>query len=129
MLIASSLAASSLGLAVATPAAAAASITLDKQAPASVLLGDPIPYTLKATNPAGNDPLYNVSFSDVLPAGFEYVGPTDPSGLEQRDRPAGRLVFRLEFQSETQVADTDHYRPCRQEHRLRGGLDQRAQGA
>ena len=59
--------------------AAAASVTLDKSAPGSVLLGDPVPYTLTASNPAGNDPLYNVSFSDVLPAGFEYVGPTTPA--------------------------------------------------
>ena len=55
-LIASALTASSLGLAVATPAAAAASITLDKKAPASVLLGDPIPYELTATNPDRHRP-------------------------------------------------------------------------
>ncbi|HPJ19258.1 MAG TPA: isopeptide-forming domain-containing fimbrial protein, partial [Actinomycetota bacterium] len=66
------------GLGAASPAAADASITLDKKAPGSVLLGDNVPYTLTASNPAGSDPLYNVSFSDVLPAGFEYVGPTDP---------------------------------------------------
>jgi uncharacterized repeat protein (TIGR01451 family) len=68
-------------LGAVSPAAAdplPASITLDKKAPGSVLLGDPIPYTLTAGNPAGNAPLYNVSFSDILPAGFEYVGPTDP---------------------------------------------------
>ena len=68
-------------MAAAVPAVAdspPAGITLDKQAPASVLLGDPVPYTLTASNPAGNATLYNVSFSDVLPAGFKYVGPTDP---------------------------------------------------
>ena len=58
------------GLGAASPAAADASITLDKKAPGSVLLGDNVPYTLTASNPAGSDPLYNVSFSDVLPAGF-----------------------------------------------------------
>ena len=68
-----------LAMVPAVPAAAAAGITLDKKAPASVLLGDPVPYSLTASNPPGNDPLYNVSFSDVLPAGFEYVGPTDPA--------------------------------------------------
>jgi len=68
-----------LTMTTAQPAAAAASVTLDKSAPGSVLLGDPVPYTLTASNPAGNDPLYNVSFSDVLPAGFEYVGPTTPA--------------------------------------------------
>ena len=71
-----------LAMAPAVPAAAAdpppAGITLDKKAPASVLLGDPVPYTLTASNPTGNAPLYNVSFSDVLPTGFEYAGPTDP---------------------------------------------------
>ncbi len=66
-------------LGAASPAAADAGITLDKKAPGSVLLGDPVPYTLTASNPAGNDSLYNVSFSDILPAGFEYVGPTDPA--------------------------------------------------
>ena len=68
-----------LTMTTAQPAAAAASVTLDKSAPGSVLLGDPVPYTLTASNPAANDPLYNVSFSDVLPAGFEYVGPTTPA--------------------------------------------------
>mgnify|MGYP000955014398 CR=1 FL=1 len=74
----------------------AAGITLDKTAPASVLLGKPVPYTLKASNPAGNDPLYNVSFSDVLPAGFEYVGPTNPASAGEpaiSTAPGGQTVL------------------------------------
>ncbi len=85
-----------LGATGTAPAEAASSITLDKQAPASVLLGDPIPYKLVASNPAGNDPLYNVSFSDVLPAGFEYVpNSTTPAmaGNPQIDKTTGTLVW------------------------------------
>jgi len=85
-----------LGAVGTAPAAAAASITLDKQAPASVLLGDPIPYKLVASNPTGNDPLYNVGFSDVLPAGFEYVpNSTTPAlaGNPQIDKVTGTLVW------------------------------------
>ena len=67
-----------LSAVTATPAAADATLTLDKKAPASVLLGDDIPYELTADN-AGPDPLYNVGFSDVLPLGFEYDGPTSPA--------------------------------------------------
>ena len=62
----------------AGPAAADSALTLDKRAPASVLLGDDIPYELTAAN-GGPDPLYNVGFSDVLPLGFEYQGPTSPA--------------------------------------------------
>ncbi len=61
-----------------TPAAADSTLTLNKTAPASVLLGDDIPYELTAAN-AGPDPLYNVGFSDVLPPGFEYKAPTSPA--------------------------------------------------
>ncbi len=62
-----------------TPAAAASNLTLDKKAPASVLLGDDIPYELTADN-AGPDPLFNVGFSDVLPAGFRYkAGSVSPA--------------------------------------------------
>ncbi len=85
-----------LGAAAVPPAHAAAGITLDKTAPASVLLGKPVPYTLKASNPAGNDPLYNVSFSDVLPAGFEYVGPTNPASAGEpaiSTAPGGQTVL------------------------------------
>ncbi len=65
--------------AVAPPATAAGpELTLDKQAPGAVLLGEAVPYTLIAKNP-GTDPLYNVSFSDILPAGFEYIAPTSPA--------------------------------------------------
>ncbi len=73
------LVAGGLGTASVAPAAAAApQLTLKKDAPAGVLLGDPIPYTLTVTNP-GDAPLYNVSFSDILPTGFEYTGTTEPA--------------------------------------------------
>ncbi len=78
-LIASALAASSLGLAVATPAAAVGGLSLNKSAPASVLLGDDIPYELTAKNANGAPPQYNVGFSDVLPAGFEYKTGSAPA--------------------------------------------------
>ena len=55
-----------MGVVVAPPAAAAAQLTLAKQAPASVLAGEEVTYTLTARNP-GDAPLYNVSFRDVLP--------------------------------------------------------------
>ncbi|MEZ5158118.1 MAG: isopeptide-forming domain-containing fimbrial protein [Candidatus Nanopelagicales bacterium] len=63
-----------LGLAAATasPASADASVTLDKSAPGSVLLGENIPYELTAKNISAS-PLYNVGFSDVLPLGMVYV--------------------------------------------------------
>ncbi|MEZ5184234.1 MAG: hypothetical protein R2720_00675 [Candidatus Nanopelagicales bacterium] len=61
----------------ASPAAADASVTLDKKAPASVLLGDNIPYELTAKNVSGAA-VYNVSFSDVLPLGMVYAGSVSP---------------------------------------------------
>ena len=80
-LLTASLAAGGLGLAATTPAAAAASITLAKQAPASVLLGDDIPYTLTAANADGAPPQYNVGFSDVLPVGFQYKPGSAPTAV------------------------------------------------
>ncbi|MEI2620267.1 MAG: isopeptide-forming domain-containing fimbrial protein [Candidatus Nanopelagicales bacterium] len=66
-------------LGAVSPAAADAGITLDKKAPGSVLLGDNIPYELTAKNVSSPAvPQYNIGFSDILPAGFEYVGSTDP---------------------------------------------------
>ena len=61
-----------LTMTTAGPAAADASVTLDKSAPASVLLGENIPYELTAENISAS-PLYNVGFSDVLPLGMVYV--------------------------------------------------------
>ena len=111
-----------------------------------MLLGDPVPYTLTASNPAGNAPLYNVSFSDVLPAGFEYVGPTDPASAGEptvTTTPGGQTllvwnnvtdlqaasVVHPEVRGQTEGAGSHHDRAGRQEHRLRRGIDQRAQGA
>lgn len=61
-----------LTMTTAGPAVADASVTLDKSAPASVLLGENIPYELTAENISAS-PLYNVGFSDVLPLGMVYV--------------------------------------------------------
>jgi uncharacterized repeat protein (TIGR01451 family) len=60
-----------LGAVAAPPAAAAAGLTLTKSAPASALVGTDVTYTLTVTNP-GTDPLYNVSFRDLLPVGMTY---------------------------------------------------------
>lgn len=70
-----------LSFLAAAPAQAASSISLSKSAPASALVGDPITYTLAASNPAdsASDAQYNLSFRDVLPAGLTYSGPTKPS--------------------------------------------------
>jgi uncharacterized repeat protein (TIGR01451 family)/fimbrial isopeptide formation D2 family protein/LPXTG-motif cell wall-anchored protein len=68
------------------PAQAAGSpaITAGKQAPASVLAGQSIGFTLTASNPSGTgaQPEYNVSFRDVLPTGLTYsAGSTSPADL------------------------------------------------
>ncbi len=59
-------------------------ITATKQAPATVLAGQPIAFTLSAGNPssnAGAQPEYNASFRDVLPVGVTYTpGSTTPAG-------------------------------------------------
>ena len=60
-----------MGVVGAPPAAAAAGLTLTKSAPASALVGTDVTYTLTVTNP-GADPLYNVSFRDLLPVGMTY---------------------------------------------------------
>ena len=65
--------AASLSLWAAPTALAAPDITLDKQAPGSVLFGDDSQVTLHAANPAGQPYGYNLSFRDVLPAGVSYV--------------------------------------------------------
>lgn len=69
------------------PRASAASpaITLAKQAPATVLAGKPMSFTLTAANPSanpGSQPEYNTSFRDVLPLGLSYQpGSTTPADL------------------------------------------------
>ncbi|AXT86367.1 hypothetical protein C6I20_15080 [Aeromicrobium sp. A1-2] len=77
------------GLAVVTtsaPASAApVSITVDKSAPATVLVGSPVTYSIKASNPADDgdsDFQYNLTFRDVLPADVEYVSTSAPAGLD-----------------------------------------------
>ena len=63
----------------ADPAAAAASLGLDKRAPSFSLAGAHLSYTLSATNP-GNAVTYNLSFADRLPPGASYVpGSTSPA--------------------------------------------------
>jgi uncharacterized repeat protein (TIGR01451 family) len=68
----------------AVPAAADGTpdISLSKSAPGSVLVGEPVTYTLTVTNPAGAVPAYNLSLRDVLPAGMTYVpGSTTPADV------------------------------------------------
>lgn len=65
----------SSGFAIVLPAAPAAAtgnpdISLSKSAPGSVLVGEPVTYTLTVTNPADAVPAYNLSLRDVLPAGM-----------------------------------------------------------
>lgn len=76
-----------LGAVTLPPAPAAAAgtpaITVGKQAPATVLAGLPIGYTLTASNSAANpgaQPEYNASFRDLLPLGLSYTaGSTTPA--------------------------------------------------
>jgi len=73
------LAAVAVWLGAAAPGAfAAPDITLDKQAPRAVLLGEDSPVTLHVTNPTGQPYGYNLSFRDVLPAGVSYVPGSAP---------------------------------------------------
>jgi uncharacterized repeat protein (TIGR01451 family)/fimbrial isopeptide formation D2 family protein/LPXTG-motif cell wall-anchored protein len=69
----------------APASAATPGIALAKQAPAKVLAGASVAFTLTASNPASNPaavPEYNVSFRDVLPIGLSYqAGSTSPSDL------------------------------------------------
>ena len=74
-----------LGAVALPPQAAQAAgpvISVSTQAPATVLAGLPIGYTLTASNPSGTgaQPEYNVSFRDVLPIGLTYTaGSTTPA--------------------------------------------------
>ena len=74
----------SLVLVTDAPSFAAPAITLNKSAPADVLVGGSVDYTLSVSNPSSNPdavPEYNVSFRDVLPVGVTYdAGSTTPTG-------------------------------------------------
>lgn len=67
-----------------TAAVAAPGILLSKDAPGEVLAGQPITFTLTATNPPSNPdaaPEYNLAFRDVIPSDVTYVGgSTTPAG-------------------------------------------------
>ncbi len=69
--------------AASAQAAPVPGITLAKQAPSSVLAGQPATITLTVANPASNPaavPEYNTSFRDVLPPNVRYVpGSTSPA--------------------------------------------------
>ena len=85
-----------LGVLAATPAAAAVppEITITKDGPGQVLVGDTATYNLTATNPTGDGqvPQYNLSFRDVLPVGVVYEGPTTPSSAGAPTIYTNRLV-------------------------------------
>ncbi|BDZ41120.1 hypothetical protein GCM10025865_04190 [Paraoerskovia sediminicola] len=67
-------------LAGAQPASADAELSLTKSSPSSVLAGEPVTFTLTATNP-GDQPEFNLSFRDELPVGVTYVpGSSSPAG-------------------------------------------------
>jgi uncharacterized repeat protein (TIGR01451 family) len=86
LVIAGVLASLSTSILTAAPASAAGpAITVTGQAPATVLAGKPVTFTLTAANPAANpgaQPEYNTSFRDVLPVGLTYQpGSTTPADL------------------------------------------------
>ena len=61
-----------LGAAPAAQAAGTPDISMNKDAPGSVLFGEDSTVTLSASNPSGPTG-YNLSFRDVLPVGVSYV--------------------------------------------------------
>ncbi len=67
-----------LALIPAQAAQAATAVALDKSAPTTQLYGTTASVNLRASNAAGADRAYNVSFRDVLPAGVSYVATTTP---------------------------------------------------
>ena len=115
-------------LGAASPAAADAGITLDKKAPGSVLLGDTGPLHADGEQPGRYDSLYNVELLR-RPAGRlrvrradrpgiggradhqHHPGRPDPARVEQRHRPAGRLIVHPEVPGQAQSADSDDDRP------------------
>ncbi|MFI5429488.1 isopeptide-forming domain-containing fimbrial protein [Aeromicrobium sp. UC242_57] len=107
VLLAATMAASglTLGAVIAPVEAAPVSISVAKDAPESILVGDAITYSVRATNPTDDgdaDFQYNLSFRDVLPAGVAYVstsaptGVGDPQQIPERDaqnNPTGRTIL------------------------------------
>ena len=75
-----------VGVVAAPPAAAAAGLTLTKSAPESALVGTDVTYTLTVTNTgvAGDPPLYNISFRDVLPVGMTYASTSTAAAGEPK---------------------------------------------
>ncbi len=69
-----------MGVVVAPPAAADAALSITKEAPREALVGEDVTYTLTVSNP-GDQPLYNLSFRDVLPEAMTYVASSTPSSL------------------------------------------------
>ncbi len=66
-------------------AAGTPNVSLAKEMPAEMLYGVPIPVTLTMTNPGGPDG-FNTLFTDVLPAGVDFVsGTPTPSIISQTD--------------------------------------------
>ncbi len=63
-------------------AAGTPDVALSEDAPATVLYGTTAGVSLTASDPAGGDWGYNLSYEDVLPAGVSYVpGSTTPSSV------------------------------------------------
>ncbi|WP_456695174.1 isopeptide-forming domain-containing fimbrial protein [Aeromicrobium sp. P5_D10] len=107
MLLAATMATSGLAImAVNAPAEAApVSISLDKTSPATVLVGEPITFSVKASNPTDDgdaDFQYNLTFRDVLPAGVAYVSTSAPQGagdpqqiaeVNGSNQPTGRTIL------------------------------------
>ncbi len=86
-------------------------ITLQKSGPGSVLAGEEANYTLTATNPnqTGAVQEYNLSFTDVLPAGASYVGPTTPAGFPDpvtSTGPGGVVVLTWSGVSDLAIGET-----------------------
>ena len=77
-----------------SPVAAVNEPTVAKSAPANVLAGESIPYTITVDNP-GPDPLYNLSFRDVLAPGATYVSPSTPAAAGDPDVYTALVEFPL----------------------------------
>lgn len=98
-----------LGMAPAAHAAGAPNISLDKDAPGSVLFGGDSEVTLTASNPSGQPTGYNLTFRDVLPAGTSYVrgsSPIEPRVL--RDAPAAGQTTLI-FENVSDVSGASSY--------------------
>lgn len=92
----------------AVPAAADGTpdISLSKSAPGSVLVGEPVTYTLTVSNPAGAVPAFNLSLRDVLPVGMTYVpGSTTPADVGDPTLIADQPTLRQSTLIWSNVAD------------------------